>query len=54
MRTLVVIALLANVFLLVYGQGFFGVAPSELGRSPSPKPLFNYAHIEVGLPHYTN
>lgn len=48
MRLVVLLALLANLILLAYGQGFFGVAPSELGRSPSPKPFFNYAHVKIG------
>ena len=50
MRTLgvlIVFALLINVFLLAYGQGFFGVAPHDLGRSPSPKPFFNHANIQI-------
>lgn len=50
MRTLVLLLFVVNVFLLAYGQGFFGTAPSELGRSPSPKPFFNHANIQVGTP----
>ena len=47
MRVLVLIALFINLFLLAYGQGFFGVAPSELGRGPTPKPFFNHADIRI-------
>lgn len=47
MRTLVFLLFLANLFLLAYGQGFFGVAPHDLGRSPSPKPFFNHANIQI-------
>lgn len=50
MRTLALLLLLFNVFLLAYGQGFFGIAPHDLGRTPSPKPFFNHANIHVGSP----
>jgi len=50
MRILVLLVLLANLFFLVYGQGFFGVAPHDLGRTPSPKPFFNHADIQIGNP----
>lgn len=50
MRILVLLVLLANLFLLAYGQGFFGVAPHDIGRTPSPKPFFNHANIHVGPP----
>ena len=48
MRTLALFLVLLNLFLLAYGQGFFGLAPSELGRSPSPQPFFNHANIHIG------
>ena len=48
MRTFALFLVIFNLFLLAYGQGFFGVAPSELGRSPSPKPFFNHANIHIG------
>ncbi|GGE56591.1 MAG TPA: hypothetical protein K8U84_03490 [Paenalcaligenes hominis] len=48
MRTFALFLVIVNLFLLAYGQGFFGVAPSELGRSPSPKPFFNHANIHIG------
>lgn len=47
MRILVLLALFINLFLLAYGQGFFGIAPADLGRSPTPKPFFNHANIHV-------
>lgn len=50
MRSLAFFLIALNLFLLAYGQGFFGIAPSELGRSPSPKPFFNHANIHVGTP----
>jgi hypothetical protein len=34
MRFLFFLILLANLFLLGYGQGFFGAPPSEQGREP--------------------
>ena len=42
---------IVNLFLFAYGHGFFGTAPSELGRSPSPKPFFNHANIHIGSSH---
>ena len=48
MRTFALFLVIVYLFLLAYGQGFFGVAPSELGRSPSPKPFFNHANIHIG------
>ncbi len=48
MRTFALCLVLMNLFLLAYGHGFFGVAPSELGRNPSPKPFFNHANIHIG------
>lgn len=50
MRTLVLLLLLVNLFFLAYGQGFFGIAPHDLGRSHSPKPFFNHADIKLGTP----
>lgn len=48
MRLLVLLALFINFFLLAYGQGFFGIAPAELGRAHAPKPFFNHADIHIG------
>ncbi|MGB6241501.1 MAG: hypothetical protein WBF69_03350 [Castellaniella sp.] len=36
MRFLLILAAIANVALLAYGQGFFGPPPSEQGRTPRP------------------
>lgn len=34
MRIIFLIVLIANVVLLAYGQGFFGIPPAEQGRTP--------------------
>ena len=47
MRLLVLLALFVNLFLEAYGQGFFGTAPADLGRSHTPKPFFNHANIQL-------
>lgn len=47
MRILVLLALFFNLFLLAYGQGFFGTPPADLGTSPTPKPFFNHANIHI-------
>jgi hypothetical protein len=36
MRFLLTLAVVANLALLAYGQGFFGPPPAEQGRTPRP------------------
>ena len=48
MKYIALLCLIANVALLAYGQGFFGVQPSEYGRSISPAPFVNEEAVTVG------
>ncbi len=34
MRVIFILLIVANVMVLAWGQGFFGVPPSEQGRDP--------------------
>lgn len=47
MKYIALLFLTANVVLLAYGQGFFGVPPSEYGRSVSPAPVVNEGAVNV-------
>jgi len=50
MRTLFLIVLLANIALLAFGQGFFGIPPSEVGREPRTLSERNQQAIVLGAP----
>jgi len=47
MRVLIFLFLLINVWLFTLGQGFFGLPPSEKGRSLQPEPLIENANIHI-------
>ncbi len=50
MRFVFLIILVANVAALAYGQGFFGVPPSEEGRAPRQLSERNQQAITLGSP----
>lgn len=50
MRFLLLLILLANAALFIYGQGFFGTPPAEQGRDPRPLSQRNQAAITLGTP----
>lgn len=50
MRLLLLLILLANGALFIYGQGFFGTPPAEQGRDPRPLSQRNQAAITLGAP----
>jgi hypothetical protein len=50
MRFLFLLVLVANVALLAYGQGFFGVPPNEQGRQPRTLQENHQAAISLGTP----
>lgn len=50
MRFLLLLILLANGALFIYGQGFFGTPPAEQGRDPRPLSQRNQAAITLGAP----
>ncbi|HUG56929.1 MAG TPA: hypothetical protein VL002_01690 [Candidimonas sp.] len=50
MRFLFLIVLVANVAALAYGQGFFGIPPSEQGRDPRQLSERNQHAVTLGAP----
>ncbi|HLU19950.1 MAG TPA: hypothetical protein VKZ66_08325 [Pusillimonas sp.] len=50
MRFFLVLVVLANVGLFAYGQGYFGVPPSEAGRAVNQRPPINSNLITLGEP----
>lgn len=50
MRFLLLLILIANGVLFIYGQGFFGTPPAEQGRDPRPLSQRNQAAITLGTP----
>ncbi|MGB3276951.1 MAG: hypothetical protein WBA82_12240 [Castellaniella sp.] len=50
MRFLLILAVIANLALLAYGQGFFGPPPSEQGRTPRPLSQRNQQMLTLGAP----
>lgn len=50
MKTTFFIVLIANLVLLVYGMGFFGVPPSEVGRDPQILNQRNQHAVIIGTP----
>lgn len=50
MRFLLSLAVVANVALLAYGQGFFGPPPAEQGREPRPLSQRNQQALTLGTP----
>lgn len=47
MRILVVLFILINAWLFALGQGFFGLPPSEQGRTLQPAPLKDNPKIQI-------
>jgi hypothetical protein len=50
MRFVFILALIINVALLAFDQGFFGVSPSERGREVRPFAQRNQQAIDLGRP----
>lgn len=50
MRFLFLLIFVANVAALAYGQGFFGIPPSEEGRTPRQLSERNQQAITLGTP----
>lgn len=50
MRFLLSLAVVANLALLAYGQGFFGPPPAEQGREPRPLSQRNQQTLTLGTP----
>lgn len=50
MRFLFFIVLVANLAVLAYGQGFFGMPPSEQGREPRQLSERNQQAVTLGAP----
>ena len=50
MRFLLTLAVIANLALLAYGQGFFGPPPAEQGRTPRPLSQRNQQVLILGAP----
>ena len=50
MRFLLTLAVIANLALLAYGQGFFGPPPAEQGRTPRPLSQRNQQALVLGAP----
>lgn len=53
MRLIFFLIVLLNLALFAYGQGFFGVAPSELGREYRQFQERNPEKIKLGVPQST-
>ncbi|HLR30362.1 MAG TPA: hypothetical protein VK082_07270 [Paenalcaligenes sp.] len=47
MRILVILFILINIWLFALGQGFFGLPPSEQGRSLQPAESKDNAKIQI-------
>ena len=50
MRFLLTLAVIANLALLAYGQGFFGPPPAGQGRTPRPLSQRNQQVLILGAP----
>lgn len=50
MRILLLLVVIVNLGLFAFGQGYFGVPPSELGRAPMHSPPINSDMISLGEP----
>ncbi len=50
MRFLILLAFIANLALLAYGQGFFGVPPADQDRNPRPLSQRNQQSLVLGAP----
>ncbi len=53
MRFLLLLILLLNFALFSFGQGFFGIAPSEMGREYRQYQERNQKQIQLGSPSST-
>lgn len=50
MPLLLTLAILVNIALFAFGQGFFGTPPAEQGRDPRPLSQRNQAAITLSPP----
>ena len=50
MRLLLLLIIFANLGLLAYGQGYFGVPPSEQGRTSAQRAPINANLVSLGEP----
>jgi len=50
MRLLLLLIVAVNLGLFAYGRGFFGIPPSEQGRSPAQFSALNAERIALGEP----
>jgi hypothetical protein len=50
MRFVFLLIFVANIATLAYGQGFFGIPPSEEGRAPRQLSERNQQAITLGAP----
>ncbi|HUH86535.1 MAG TPA: hypothetical protein VL003_00595 [Pusillimonas sp.] len=50
MRLLVLLIMVVNLGLFAFGQGYFGVPPSEAGRSAIKLPPINSDTVRLGEP----
>ena len=50
MRFLLLLTVIINGVLFLYGQGFFGTPPAEQGRDPHPLTQRNQAAVTLGAP----
>lgn len=50
MHLLLTLAVLANIVLFAFGQGFFGTPPVEQGRDPRPLSQRNQTAVTLGPP----
>ena len=50
MRFLLTLAVIANLALLAYGQGFFGLPPAEQGSTPRPLSQRNQQVLILSAP----
>lgn len=47
MRTLAILFIVINILLFALGQGFFGLPPSEQGRSMQPAEIKTNPNIRI-------
>lgn len=50
MRLLFLLIVVVNLGLFAYGQGYFGPAPSEQGRTPAKGAPINSDMVKLGEP----
>lgn len=50
MRFIFLLVVVANIMVLAWGQGFFGIAPADSGREPQVLNQRNQHAIIPGIP----